>query len=96
MNALPSIIVIDFCEWLKERVKRGDNQREEDILELVLYHDSRLKEYANEYLYEDGFIFRKILHKFIDSEEFKHCMRHYCSFLYKEKFHFRHREDLRL
>jgi hypothetical protein len=89
MNALPSMVVIDFCEWLQKRVGAGDNQQEADIFELVLNQDysGRLKRYAQEYLYEGGFIFKRLLHRFIDSDEFSRCLRHCPPFFIEEWHH---------
>lgn len=75
MNPLPTTMVIDFCEWLKNRIEKESNRNEADILDLVLNqeHSSRLEEYAYEYLYKDAYLLRQILHQFIDSEDFKCC-----------------------
>ena len=57
MNPLSSMIVLDFCEWLKNRIEATDDQSDVDIIELVLNDEYRsyLKKYSREYLAEGGF-----------------------------------------
>lgn len=70
MIPLPSIIVIDFCEWLSKRI--STNNQEIDIFDLIHNYNCSylLNKYAGEYLHEEGILVRQLLHSFIDSEEF--------------------------
>jgi len=100
MNALPSMIVLDFFEWLKNQAKRNHNENYSDMFDLILneeYHVN-LRRYAKEYLRGGGYSFRGLLHRFIDSEEFGDCIRHCHPFFIEEWHHLHkiHPEDIRM
>lgn len=73
MIALPSMIVLDFFEWLKTCVeqKQNVNCTDTDMFFDLVYSrdDGALRRYADEYL-RSGILYRKILRDFIESEEF--------------------------
>ena len=76
MNLLPDMIIIDFCEWLKHRI--SSQQEDLDFYDLMLNQEHRnvLNNYAEEYLYIQyyGTIIKKAFHRFIDSNDFNHCL----------------------
>lgn len=52
MNALPDIVVLDFCEWLNKRLMNNLDERS-SILEILMSNGNDkylLREYAHEYL----------------------------------------------
>lgn len=72
MNALPDYIVMDFCEWLKHLRKKPYyfdefNKYGKDALRI---HQDEFVRLAKKYI-EEMHSVRGILHKFIDSNEFK-------------------------
>ena len=76
MNRLPDMMILDFCEWLKNKVASENEGQEFDVLDLILdeTHNSRCKRYAEEYLGTDGRSIKILLHRFIDSIEFDECL----------------------
>lgn len=99
MNALPSMIVLDFCEWLKNRATQQHSENYTDIFDLILNDEYRgnLRRLAKEYLQNGDNSMRGLLHHFIDSEEFDRCCNKYCnSFFFEEWNHYKsHPEELR-
>lgn len=76
MNLLPDMIIIDFCEWLNNVLSvRHDDL---DFYDLMLDEKNHhvLEEYADEYLHFQRYrsTIKKLLHRFIDSEEFDQCL----------------------
>lgn len=76
MNPLPDMVVIDFCEWLKKRIE--SQQCTLDFFDLMLDQEYRadLRKYAEDYLYIHRYTkaIKSVLHSFIDSEDFEHCL----------------------
>lgn len=99
MNALPSMIVLDFCEWLKNRATQQHGENYTDMFDLILNDEYRgnLIWLAEEYLQGGGNSMRGLLHRFIDSEEFDRCCNEHCHpFFFEEWNHHRpHPEELR-
>lgn len=79
MNPLPSMIVLDFCEWLKRRSVQQHDDNHTDMLDYLFNEEYQgvLRELAEEYL-NDGYLVRRLLHNFIDSEEFGSCCSKHC------------------
>ena len=94
MNALPSLIVLDFCEWLKNQSSLQYNDNYIDMFDLILNEEyyNYLRQLASKYINGccgGNYFTRAMLHSFIDSEEFEKCLRHFPPFnedLYKEDF----------
>ena len=91
MNLVPDMVIIDFCEWLKDAIR--SKHQDLDFLDLMLndQYDEELRKYASIFLqqYEEPSI-KSILHQFIESEYFEkslyECDRFlekYCDFPYK-------------
>lgn len=78
MNLLPDMIIIDFCEWLKKKLVA--KQCNYDFLDLMLDEEYRsaLRKYAKEYLYVQRYLkaTKRLLHRFIDSDDFEQCFSH--------------------
>lgn len=76
MNLLPDMIIIDFCEWLNSILPLKRNGL--DFYDLMLDEENHriLEEYADVYLRYQRYRFtiKKLLHRFIDSEEFDKCL----------------------
>lgn len=79
MNRLPDLIIIDFCEWLNQKI--SSRQDSLDLFDLILNqeHSGSLKKYAKEYLGKKyyGEVIKQILHRFIDSEGFTRQIRRF-------------------
>ena len=89
MNPLPSMIVLDFCEWLKGHSVQQTGDNNTDMFDWIFDDKYRgeLKRLAKEYL-NDGYLVRRLLHNFIDSEEFGSCCIKHChSFCLEEWNH---------
>lgn len=75
MNLLPDVVVIDFCEWLKTKIE--SQPRDLDFYDLMMdeEYSPDLRKYAEEYLYIQRYIklIKRLLHRFIDSEDFEKC-----------------------
>lgn len=76
MNLLPDMIIIDFCEWLNSVLPvRHDDL---DFYDLMLDEENHhiLEKYADEYLHFQRYrsTIKKLLHRFIDSDEFDQCL----------------------
>jgi len=86
MNALPSLMVLDFCDWLKNQMKKRYHYKYTDVFDLILNEDYRgqLFQFANKYLQKGNFSIRKLLHEFIDSEEFEDSIKHCHKFFIDE------------
>jgi len=79
MNALPSMIILDFCEWLKNHATQHDKNYA-DIFDLIFNdeYSGHLRRLAKEYLQGGRNFLRGLLHQFIDSEEFEECCCENC------------------
>lgn len=85
MNPLPSMIALDFCEWLKSRSVQQHGDNHTDMLDYLFNEEYRgvLRRLAEEYL-DDGYIVRRLLHSFIDSEEFGFCCKEHCDWCFEK------------
>ena len=94
MNPLPSMIALDFCEWLKRRLTQQHGDNHTDMLDYFFNEEYRgvLRRLAKEYL-DDGYIVRRLLHNFIDSEEFINCCNKHCHPLCLEELNHIHRHS---
>ncbi|MEA4970671.1 MAG: hypothetical protein VB051_09110 [Candidatus Pelethousia sp.] len=74
MNRLPNMIVLDFCEYLKSKLRNGVA-----VLDLLSdeSNSKKLRQYAEEYLRNGSYSFKGIIHKFIDSEYFDRSLHRY-------------------
>ena len=92
MNPLPSMIALDFCEWLKMRSAQQHGDNHADILDWLFNEEylGVLRELAEEYL-DDGYLVRRLLHNFIDSEEFGSCCSKHCHPFCDEEWNHIHR-----
>lgn len=99
MNALPSMIVLDFCEWLKNRSMQQHGENYTDMFDLILNDEYRgdLRRLAKEYLQGRGNSIRGLLHRFIDSEEFDRFFNKHCRPYFSDEWdHYsQHTEELR-
>lgn len=88
MNRLNDMMVLDFCEWLNRKISNDYGQQEPDILDLLLNdgYNSRIMNYAEEYLMRSIHPIKSTLHRFIDSREFEDCM-YRCEAKLHEKLH---------
>jgi|GEM_PF-1126249 len=93
MNALPSMIVLDFCEWLKNRAKQPHGENYTDMFDLIFNgeYSGNLRRLAKEYLRGSNNSLRGLLHRFIDSEEFNNCCEKHCHPFYIEEWNGSHR-----
>ena len=74
MNPLPNMMVLDFCEYLKQKSKNGVA-----VLDLMSdeSNSNRLRQYATEYLNRTSFSLKGLLHRYIDSKYFDKSLHKY-------------------
>lgn len=67
MNRLPNMMVLDFCEYLKNKSRNGVA-----VLDLLSDESNqrKLRQYAKEYLNDHSYSFKGIIHRFVDSKYF--------------------------
>lgn len=100
MNALPDIVVLDFCEWLNRRLKYTDGERALTLDILVGNGNNRhqLEYYAQEYLESNqtGCPLKNMVLSFFESDEFSDVLHRSdcCHFSRKCSFDSNNIEDL--
>ena len=75
MNLLPDMIIIDFCEWLKNIIHL--KYQDIDFMDLMLdeQYTEQLMEYASRFLQRYKLSIKSVLHQYIESEYFDESLK---------------------